>query len=138
MKPLRKTHQREIILEELCAHPVHPTADELYERVRKRLPRVSLATVYRNLEILSDLGIIQKIETAGRQKRYDGNPEPHYHIRCIGCGRVDDVDLPRPAEVQTEIPERSRNGFKVLDLKVDFYGLCPACEEKSTEEPSIH
>ncbi len=135
MKQLRRTHQREIILEELCAHPVHPTADELYERVRRRLPRVSLATVYRNLEILSDLGIIQKIEAAGRQKRYDGNPEPHHHIRCVRCGRVDDVDLPESARVEVTMPERSRNGFKIMDYKLDFSGLCPQCqamEEKET------
>ncbi len=130
MKQLRKTHQREIILEELCANPTHPTADELYERVRKRLPRVSLATVYRNLEILSDLGIIQKIETAGRQKRYDGNPERHYHIRCIYCGRVDDVDFADTQNLDIKMPSESRHGFKVMDVRVDFSGICPECERE--------
>ncbi len=131
MKQLRKTHQREIILEELCANPTHPTADELYERVRRRLPRVSLATVYRNLEILSDLGIIQKIETAGRQKRYDGNPERHHHIRCLHCGRVDDVDMAEDSEFEIKMPERSRHGFRVMDVKVDFSGICPDCEKEA-------
>ena len=128
MQNLRRTHQREVILQELRAVPNHPTADELYERVRKRLPRISLATVYRNLEVLAELGVIQKIESSGRQKRFDGNPMEHHHIRCVHCGRVDDIEAGEIKEIK--LPETSREGYKVLGYNVAFFGVCPSCSEK--------
>ena len=88
---MRKTKQREVILEELMKLRAHPSADELYERVKKRLPRISLGTVYRNLEMLSREGIIHRLETAGSQKRFDGETGDHQHIRCVRCGRIDDL-----------------------------------------------
>ena len=91
---MRLTNQRQVILEELRNVKTHPTASELYDMVRQRLPRIGLGTVYRNLELLADCGIINKLETGGEQKRFDGNPGPHYHIRCTTCGRVDDIDMP--------------------------------------------
>ena len=89
---LRMTRQRKVILEELRKVDTHPSADEVYEMVRKRIPRISLGTVYRNLEILSERGDIQKLELGCTLKRFDGVPENHYHIRCVDCGRV--VDAP--------------------------------------------
>ena len=71
--PLRMTYQREIILEELKKTKTHPTADELYTTVRQRIPHISLATVYRNLETLANSGLVRKLEVIGRQKRFDGN-----------------------------------------------------------------
>jgi Fur family ferric uptake transcriptional regulator len=91
------TRQRQIILEELRKADTHPSADEVYETVRKRLPRISLGTVYRNLEILSELGEIQKLELGGDLKRFDRKPNKHYHIRCMNCGRVDDAPPFTPA-----------------------------------------
>ncbi|PKN21112.1 MAG: transcriptional repressor, partial [Deltaproteobacteria bacterium HGW-Deltaproteobacteria-3] len=78
---LRITKQRQIILDELCSVTSHPTADVLYQMVRKRLPKISLGTVYRNLEIMSECGIIQKLDIGGTQKRFDGAPHIHYHVR---------------------------------------------------------
>jgi len=94
-KRMRLTNQRQVLMEELRKVSTHPTADELYDLVRERLPRTGLGTVYRNLELLSECGIITKLETGGKQKRFDGNTSPHYHIRCNTCGRVDDI-LSRP------------------------------------------
>ena len=124
-KTVRMTHQREIILEELKQLKTHPTADELYDIVRKRLPRISLATVYRNLDVLADLGMIQRIEVSGRQKRFDGNPKPHHHIRCLLCGRVADVEIERPAEINFN--EIKAHGFKVVGFRLEFEGICPEC-----------
>jgi Fur family ferric uptake transcriptional regulator len=92
---LRMTHQREIILQELQTSREHLTADELYERVKKGLPRISLATVYRNLEILNRAGLIAKREVSGRQKRFDYDVSDHDHIFCIQCHRIDNLDLKR-------------------------------------------
>lgn len=126
----RITHQREIILEELRSVKTHPTADELFEQVRSRLPRVSLATVYRNLEWLCQQGIVQKIEVGGRQKRFDGTTKLHYHIRCIGCGRVDDVDM-HPVEELDHVLLK-KNGYTVMGHRLEFWGTCPACSRSSS------
>ena len=126
---MRMTSQREIILEELKKTTSHPTADELYLQVKKRLPRISLATVYRNLEKMAELGLIQKIEAAGSQMRFDGNPEFHYHIRCIHCGKVDDLSI-EPIEAIEELTKAKGeiNGYKLLSYKLEFIGICPKCQ----------
>jgi Fur family ferric uptake transcriptional regulator len=131
---IRKTKQRRVILEELTRLHTHPTADELYERVRKRLPKISLGTVYRNLELLSRQGLVRKLEVGGSQKRFDGDLEKHHHIRCIRCGRID--DLPEGAGI-TECDEdmiRS-TGYQLVDRRVEFLGLCPACRSGGRTEP---
>ncbi|MBW2172694.1 MAG: transcriptional repressor, partial [Deltaproteobacteria bacterium] len=87
------TPQRKVILEELRMADSHLTADDVYKMVRARLPRISLGTVYRNLEILSRLGMIHKLELGGMQKRFDGKTQDHYHLRCLRCGRIDDVPM---------------------------------------------
>ncbi|MBW2321808.1 MAG: transcriptional repressor [Deltaproteobacteria bacterium] len=87
------TKQRQVILEELRQLKTHPSADEIYKVVRRRLPRISLGTVYRNLEVLAKMGEIQKLELSGSIKRYDWNTNKHYHIRCVRCDRVDDAPI---------------------------------------------
>ena len=123
----RMTEQRRVILEELNKVTCHPTADELHRLVRKRLPRISIATVYRNLEILSGEGTVWKMELAGAQRRFDGTTENHYHIRCIECGRVDDVPGDPISNIE-ETVERSC-GYRVLSHTIEFAGICPACGE---------
>ena len=90
----RKTRQRQVILEELQAVTSHPTAVELYQLVRRRLPRVSLGTVYRNLDLLARMGLIEKKEHSGGEARFDANTAQHDHLRCVRCGRVDDLPTP--------------------------------------------
>lgn len=121
----RLTHQRQLILEELCAVKSHPTADELYDMVRHRLPKISLATVYRNLEWLTEQSMIQKIEVGGRQKRFDGNTTPHCHIRCVECGKVDDIEMDPLNDLV--IPAEQAHGYKVLGHRLEIQGICPQC-----------
>ena len=121
------TRQRRIILEELRQLRNHPTADDLYEIVRKRLPRISLGTVYRNLDMLSRTGAILRIEMGGAQYRFDGNPLPHSHVRCRECGRVADVDVP-PMQASLPPPELAC-GYQVTGLRMEFVGTCPECRE---------
>ena len=87
------TKQRRVILDEFRKLKSHPSADELYGRVRRLLPRISLGTVYRNLEVLSQQGVVQKVELGGPQRRYDGDITTHYHVRCVECGRVEDAPV---------------------------------------------
>jgi len=133
-KKLRTTEQRRVILEELSKLRTHPTANEVYEIVRKRLPRISLGTVYRNLEVLSESGMIQKLEMAGTQKRFDGIIENHYHVRCVKCGRVDDV----PGKPISSINEalNGSTGYEILWHRLEFVGLCPRCRNKAAAADS--
>ncbi len=125
---LRMTNQREIILRELRHSRQHLTADELYERVKKIMPRISLATVYRNLEILSEAGIIAKLEISGRQKRFDYNARVHDHIYCVVCHRVDDLELDRKSI--EAVPRHSDKGYRITGFRVEVTGICPDCQRK--------
>ncbi len=122
---LRMTRQRRVILEELCKVDTHPSADEVYAMVRKRLPRISLGTVYRNLEILAESGDIQKLEPGGTLKRFDGKTEHHYHLRCIRCDRV--VDAPADFDVTIKHDLKNATDFKIIGHKLEFIGICPEC-----------
>ena len=110
----------------------HPTAAILYENVRERLPRISLGTVYRNLEVLTRTGLIQKLDIPGSEARFDGNPASHYHIRCAQCGRVDDAhDIPYdPVKVSFD----KLNGYEILGYRFEFIGICPTCRKAPTPE----
>ena len=122
---LRMTKQRQVILDELRAVTTHPTADEMYEVIRRRLPKISLGTVYRNLEILSDNGVIQKLDIGGTKKRFDGNVSTHYHLRCIDCGRVDDVHLDTDNELEKKAA--ALTDYKIIKHRLEFIGVCPSC-----------
>ena len=126
---LRMTHQREVILDELGKAKSHPTADSLYDRVKKRLPRISLATVYRNLEILSEAGIIKKLEISGRQKRFDWDLEQHDHIYCVQCHRVDNIEIERDQKLS--LPPENDKGYQIAGCRVEFFGVCPKCLKKN-------
>ena len=88
------THQRQVILEAVKNTKGHPTADAIYEKVRKILPRVSMGTVYRNLNSLAKSGDIRQLDIADGTSRFDGNTDNHYHFRCEECGHIFDLDEP--------------------------------------------
>ena len=119
------TRQRKVILEELCKVDTHPSADEVYALVRKRLPRISLGTVYRNLEILAESGDIQKLEPSCTLKRFDGKTEHHYHLTCIRCDRV--VDAPADFDITINHELKNDTDFKIIGHKLEFVGICPEC-----------
>ena len=125
----RMTRQREVILEEIRRAKLHPSADEVYEMVRKRLPRISLGTVYRNLEILSELGEIQKLELGGDIKRFDWDPKKHYHVRCLQCGRVDNAPIAPLREIEDEL--YGTTVYTIIGHRLEFEGLCPRCTREA-------
>ncbi len=129
---LRMTNQREIILRELVASRQHLTADELYDIVKKVMPRISLATVYRNLEILSEAGIIGKLEISGRQKRFDYDPSDHHHIYCAICHRVDNLELGHESINKEEFA--SVGGYSVTGYRLEIIGTCPKCQKNMKNE----
>lgn len=127
----RSTRQRQVILDELQKLTSHPTASELYGIVRQQLPKISLGTVYRNLELLARAGTIKKIDSSGRETRFDSDLSPHHHLRCVECGRLDDAPAsedeitPAPAPVAPA-------GWDLHETRVEHLGVCPTCREKST------
>ena len=127
---LRMTRQRQVILEELRKVKTHPSADELYEKVKKRLPHISLGTVYRNLEILTRLGEIQHVEIRGAMKRFDGNTQNHYHIRCTRCDRIDDVRIGPLKQVEDALA--GSTDYQITGHRLEFVGLCRKCLKKSS------
>jgi len=125
----RLSRQRETILAELRKVTSHPTADEVYVMVRKILPRISLGTVYRNLDFLSGKGVVLRLGGAGTQKRFDGNPAAHPHLRCSACGRVDDLEHPLDLP---DLPLEQSMGYSALRCDVEFVGICPMCAGKDS------
>ena len=88
----RMTKQRKQILEVLKNTNTHPTADEIYEEVKKEIPNISLGTVYRNLNVLSEMDEIMILDYGSSYSRFDGNPKNHYHFKCEQCGKVFDLE----------------------------------------------
>ncbi len=127
---LRMTTQRQVILDELKKLKSHPTAGELCQIVRRRLPRISLGTVYRNLEILSRQGIIQKLDVGGTEMRFDGTTDNHYHLRCLNCGKVADVDMEVIADLERKVDGAA--GYQVFAHRLEFMGFCPECRQSVT------
>ncbi len=128
--PLRMTRQRRAILEVLKRPGEHLTADVVYERVRRRrVPNISLGTVYRNLEILSRAGLIRILSLGDGPRQYDGGTHRHYHVRCVECGRVEDVSAgPFP---DLDAAARRSSDFEILGHELDFEGLCADCRKSA-------
>jgi Fur family ferric uptake transcriptional regulator len=131
IKYQRNTRQRQVILEELQQLTSHPTAAGLYVIVRRRMPKISLGTVYRNLELLYRTGTIQKLAFSGGEARYDGNVKNHDHLRCINCGRLDDA--PDPPLVISGGGKEDLGGYKVLGHRLEFFGVCPKCRRRQAK-----
>lgn len=109
----------------------HPTADELYMFVKKKLPDISLGTIYRNLDVLSEAGLIKKLEPEHHQMRFDWNVEDHYHLTCIKCGKIEDIDIPR-SEDPFEVLSRSIGNlskYGIFGHRLEFFGLCSECKK---------
>lgn len=125
----RMTKQRQEILNVLRNTDTHPTADWIYEQVRKKISNISLGTVYRNLNLLAEMGEIMVLDYGSSFSRYDGNPVNHYHFACTECGRVFDIDVPVNEELNKKITEKTP--FKVTYHRTEFYGLCPDCQSRN-------
>jgi Fe2+ or Zn2+ uptake regulation protein len=122
----RHTPQREAILDILRNSDLHPTADMIYEEVKKVIPHISKGTVYRNLNILREMGEISELNLSGTVSRFEGKPDNHYHFRCEKCGRVFDLDEPVNGELDKHVTENT--GFMVSHHQLEFRGLCKDCQ----------
>ncbi len=121
--PYRETPQRKAILSLLCSTTSHPTADWIYDRVKKEFPHLSLGTVYRNLRILRDQKRILELPFGDTYDHYDGRTDGHSHFVCKKCQRIIDV------EEVLELPPSSvkKMNHRVEEIRVTYYGTCEKC-----------
>jgi len=131
----RKSKQRDLIVNLLRKTTSHPTADWIYNEVRKTLPRTSLGTVYRNLKLLAEKGEILELHYADGHRRYDGTSENHYHFSCQKCGRVYDVEEPLKKDMEKDLAKKL--GFIVNHHRVEFYGICKDCQSVRVKTDTV-
>ena len=122
---LKYSRQRESIKKFLMTRTDHPTAEMIYENLRKEYPKISLGTVYRNLSLLSDIGEIQTISTGVGPDRFDGNAKPHYHFICKNCGQVMDLKMQGLEHINL-LAQHEFPGI-IEGHSVFFYGSCEEC-----------
>jgi Fur family transcriptional regulator, peroxide stress response regulator len=126
--PFRHSRQRTRILELLKSTTIHPTADWLYEQLKKEFPKLSLGTVYRNLAVLTDQALVTKIHFGSTFDRFEAQMEPHYHLVCKNCGSILDFYMPIYDEINSKAQELTE--FNIQYHRIDFYGLCKNCVTK--------
>jgi Fur family transcriptional regulator, peroxide stress response regulator len=122
----RNTTQRAEVLDEVRRSAEHLTAGEIFERVRRKDPRIAYGTVYRTLHLLAQHGLIQELTFADQASRYDGRVERHDHVHCLRCGVLIDVDVPVALIARHVAAEQS--GFDITSHHTVFAGVCPACK----------
>lgn len=127
-KGLRLTNQRRIILEELRKVASHPSADWIYRVVKRKIPHISFATVYRNLKVLKELGLILELNYGKEMSRFDGNPINHYHLVCKICNRIYDYEGKPTIGLEGKVSDEL--GFEVEGHRLEFYGVCKECKKE--------
>lgn len=130
----RNTIQRSLVYEAVNKLQCHATADEIYEAIAKEHPNISRATVYRNLNLLSEAGEIRKIEIPGGADRFDHCCHDHCHVKCEKCGRIFDVDMDFITGLEKNI--RDNHGFSFSGYEILFRGICPDCQASSGDQSS--
>jgi Fur family peroxide stress response transcriptional regulator len=125
---LKITPQRLEIFRELAATTEHPSAEEIFERIRQRMPTVSLDTVYRTLGTLNETGIVSRVEVLDDRCRFDANMEPHHHFVCVRCKRV--VDFQWPGFDRLQIPDELRALGVIHQPHAELRGVCNSCLKK--------
>ncbi len=128
-KGYRITPQRLAILKVLAESKGHPGAEDIYASVKTDFPTTTIATVYKTLAVLKSIGEVLELGFSGDYNRYDGKkPGPHPHLICIKCRKIVDPDLKSLTEMTAKLA--SQTGYKLISHRLDFYGICPECQEK--------
>ncbi|GAA5343856.1 peroxide-responsive transcriptional repressor PerR [Planifilum fimeticola] len=123
---VRMTPQRHAILEYLLSSMSHPTADEIYKALEKDFPNMSVATIYNNLRLFKEAGLVRELTYGDASSRFDANMSDHYHVICRRCGKITDFKYPPLIEVEEEAAKKT--GFQVDSHRMEVYGLCADCQ----------
>lgn len=125
---IRMTPQRYAILSFLMETLSHPTADEIYKELEMQFPNMSVATVYNNLKVFKEAGLVRELTYGDSSSRFDGNTSDHYHCICTSCGRIVDFDYDPLVELEKEA--QSSTGFSISSHRLEFYGTCEKCMDR--------
>lgn len=125
---VRMTPQRHAILQYLISSMEHPTADEIYRALEKNFPNMSVATVYNNLRLFKEAGLVRELTYGDSSSRFDANTVDHYHVICNRCGKITDFD--HPALLEMENKAGKETGFQIDSHRLELYGICPACQKQ--------
>lgn len=128
-KGFKVTPQRLAIYKVLCNTTEHPSAEMIFNKLQPYYPTMSLATVYKTIEILREIGFVQVLNVGEDSFRYDANVTNHPHIRCMSCKRVDDMHDIDSAEFIEQI--RQKTAYRLTGQQFYFYGICPECQSKA-------
>jgi Fur family peroxide stress response transcriptional regulator len=129
----RLTPQRLAVLEILAASEGHPSVERIYEQIQPDFPMTSLATVYKTVNLLREMGEVFELSLNDSGNRYDGNkPYPHPHLICTQCDAIEDLEV----DVLTDIPQQVARGtgYRIVSHRLDFFGICPKCQAKGAPE----
>jgi Fur family transcriptional regulator, peroxide stress response regulator len=121
------THQRQVIYETLRSMRGHPSPEDVYARVKAKIPSVSLATVYKNIHLLIESGVFSEVSPHHGSLRVETNARPHYHLVCTSCKSITDIDAEELGFASAA--RKLRGGFLAQRFSVDVLGLCPACQK---------
>ncbi len=126
----RLTPQRLALLHLLAASENHPSATQLFEKLRDQYPTMSFGTVYKTINLLKEMGEVLELGFSNDDNHYDGNkPYPHPHLICTSCHKISDTEIELPQSLVAEVS--STSGYKITRNRLDFYGLCPQCQNKA-------
>lgn len=120
------SRQRELIYQTVIENQVHPSAEFVYNYLKKDNPQLSLGTVYRNLQQLSESGAICRVSIPNQPDRFDGVTVPHYHAVCSKCGRVDDIFIDNMTDIDSLVS--SKTGLNIIGHEIVFKTICPLCK----------
>lgn len=126
--PYRNTKQRQKILELLLNSKSHPTADWVYQKLKKKFKNLSLGTVYRNLRVLKEKGQIWELNFGTGLSRFDAIGHSHYHFVCNACQNIYDINIPPMKELEDRVMQMT--GFRIMSHRLLFFGLCDVCKIK--------
>ncbi len=126
-----RSKYREVIIRILRNTKSHPTAEWIYRRVKREIPEVGIATIYRNLKSLSSDGQINAIASTNGINHFDANVDEHYHVRCVACGRIADIDESVNRDIESRVAEKS--GFQIYSHSLELIGLCSSCRKQGKE-----
>ncbi|MDE7361489.1 MAG: transcriptional repressor [Oscillospiraceae bacterium] len=126
------SRQRELIYNRVKDFPTHPTAEEVYTALKKENPALSMGTVYRNLNLLSETGKLMRLHIEGSSERFDARIDPHCHLLCSECGRVFDIEDVLPENIERRVFER--HGHLIAEVSLNFKGVCADCSGSAYKE----
>jgi Fur family peroxide stress response transcriptional regulator len=125
----RLTPQRLAVLKILTGTKDHPSVEEIYARVKPDFPTTSLATVYKTLTLLKQMGEVMELAFGDGCSRYDGNnPYPHPHMICVKCKDIVDPDIESLSRLTRDVAQKTN--FQILHHRLDFFGICPRCQDR--------